>query len=55
MVRQEELARVPGLVDDLLADSARLDAMREAMLALAKPGAADEIADELVALAERWA
>ena len=43
--------RVPALVDELLADPARLAAMREAMLALARPDAAEVIADELVALA----
>jgi UDP-N-acetylglucosamine--N-acetylmuramyl-(pentapeptide) pyrophosphoryl-undecaprenol N-acetylglucosamine transferase len=43
--------RVPALVADLLADPTRLDAMRAAMRAVAKPDAADRIADELVALA----
>jgi UDP-N-acetylglucosamine--N-acetylmuramyl-(pentapeptide) pyrophosphoryl-undecaprenol N-acetylglucosamine transferase len=52
-VRQEELARVPALVDELLADPERLRAMGDAMRALAKPEAADEIADELLALAGR--
>jgi UDP-N-acetylglucosamine--N-acetylmuramyl-(pentapeptide) pyrophosphoryl-undecaprenol N-acetylglucosamine transferase len=52
MVRQEDLERVPGLVEELLVDDARLRAMRDAMRALARPHAADEIADELVALAE---
>ena len=51
VVRQEELARVPALVDELLGDPRRLERMREAMLRLAKPDAADEIADELVRLA----
>jgi UDP-N-acetylglucosamine--N-acetylmuramyl-(pentapeptide) pyrophosphoryl-undecaprenol N-acetylglucosamine transferase len=50
-VVQEELDRVPGLVDDLLADPDRLRRMSEAMRALAKPDAAHEIADELVRLA----
>jgi UDP-N-acetylglucosamine--N-acetylmuramyl-(pentapeptide) pyrophosphoryl-undecaprenol N-acetylglucosamine transferase len=52
VVRQDELGRVPGLVDELLADPERLRTMGEAMRALAKPRAADEIADELIALAE---
>jgi UDP-N-acetylglucosamine--N-acetylmuramyl-(pentapeptide) pyrophosphoryl-undecaprenol N-acetylglucosamine transferase len=52
-VRQEELARVPALVDELLADPERLRAMSDAMRALAKPEAADEIADELLSLAGR--
>ena len=46
-----EVGRVPALVDELLADPERLAAMRESMLALARPDAADVIADELVALA----
>jgi UDP-N-acetylglucosamine--N-acetylmuramyl-(pentapeptide) pyrophosphoryl-undecaprenol N-acetylglucosamine transferase len=53
VVRQEELARVPGLVDELLADLERLGRMGEAMRALAKPNAADDIADELLELAGR--
>ena len=42
----------PRSSHELLADPARLAAMREAMLALARPDAADDVADELVALAE---
>lgn len=53
VVPQEELDRVPGLVDALLGDPDRLARMRDRMRALARPRAADEIADELVALAER--
>jgi UDP-N-acetylglucosamine--N-acetylmuramyl-(pentapeptide) pyrophosphoryl-undecaprenol N-acetylglucosamine transferase len=53
LVPEAELARVPALVDALLADRARLAAMREAMAALARPDAADEIAEELIALARR--
>ncbi|HJR96147.1 MAG TPA: UDP-N-acetylglucosamine--N-acetylmuramyl-(pentapeptide) pyrophosphoryl-undecaprenol N-acetylglucosamine transferase, partial [Gaiellaceae bacterium] len=52
VVDQRELARVPALVEELLADPARLAAMSEAMRSLAKPDAADVVADELVALAE---
>jgi UDP-N-acetylglucosamine--N-acetylmuramyl-(pentapeptide) pyrophosphoryl-undecaprenol N-acetylglucosamine transferase len=51
VVRQEELARVPALVEELLGDPPRLRRMSDAMRALAKPRAADEIADELVTLA----
>jgi UDP-N-acetylglucosamine--N-acetylmuramyl-(pentapeptide) pyrophosphoryl-undecaprenol N-acetylglucosamine transferase len=51
VVRQEELGRVPALADELLGDPERLGRMREAMLRLARPEAADEIADELVRLA----
>jgi UDP-N-acetylglucosamine--N-acetylmuramyl-(pentapeptide) pyrophosphoryl-undecaprenol N-acetylglucosamine transferase len=52
VVRQEELARVPALVGGLFGDPDRLREMGAAMRALAKPEAADEIADELVRLAE---
>jgi UDP-N-acetylglucosamine--N-acetylmuramyl-(pentapeptide) pyrophosphoryl-undecaprenol N-acetylglucosamine transferase len=51
VVPDAEIDRVPALVDELLADPARLERMRESMLALARPDAAEEIADELVALA----
>ncbi len=51
VVPDAEVDRVPALVAELLADAARLAAMRESMLALARPDAADEIADQLVALA----
>jgi UDP-N-acetylglucosamine--N-acetylmuramyl-(pentapeptide) pyrophosphoryl-undecaprenol N-acetylglucosamine transferase len=51
VVRQEELARVRMLAEELLADAERLQRMSEAMRALAKPDAAHEIADELVRLA----
>jgi UDP-N-acetylglucosamine--N-acetylmuramyl-(pentapeptide) pyrophosphoryl-undecaprenol N-acetylglucosamine transferase len=52
VVDQSELARVPALVEELLGDEARLAQMSEDMRALARPDAADVIADELVALAE---
>ena len=39
------------LVDQLLADRPRLESMRAAMLSMARPAAADEIAEELIALA----
>jgi UDP-N-acetylglucosamine--N-acetylmuramyl-(pentapeptide) pyrophosphoryl-undecaprenol N-acetylglucosamine transferase len=51
VVLEDALPRVPELVDDLLADPARLARMSASMKALAKPGAADDIADELVRLA----
>jgi UDP-N-acetylglucosamine--N-acetylmuramyl-(pentapeptide) pyrophosphoryl-undecaprenol N-acetylglucosamine transferase len=51
VVREEELDRVPVLVDELLADPPRLRRMSDAMRALARPAAAEEIADELVRLA----
>ena len=52
LVPDAEIDRVPDVVDELLGDPARLAAMREAMLGLARPDAAGTIADELVALAE---
>lgn len=51
VVPEPELERVPGLVAELLADRSRLAAMSDAMRGLARPDAAEEIADELVALA----
>jgi UDP-N-acetylglucosamine--N-acetylmuramyl-(pentapeptide) pyrophosphoryl-undecaprenol N-acetylglucosamine transferase len=52
VVADDELdARIPGIVAELLANDGRLAAMREAMLALARPDAADVIAEELIALA----
>jgi len=51
VVPEPELDRVPALVDELLADPDRLGAMRAAMLSMARPGAAAEIAEELIALA----
>jgi UDP-N-acetylglucosamine--N-acetylmuramyl-(pentapeptide) pyrophosphoryl-undecaprenol N-acetylglucosamine transferase len=51
VVPDADLGRIPALVDELLADPDRLAAMRAAMHALAKPDAADEIAEELIELA----
>jgi UDP-N-acetylglucosamine--N-acetylmuramyl-(pentapeptide) pyrophosphoryl-undecaprenol N-acetylglucosamine transferase len=51
VVPERELDRVPALVDELLADRPRLESMRAAMLAMARPQAAEEIAEELIALA----
>jgi UDP-N-acetylglucosamine--N-acetylmuramyl-(pentapeptide) pyrophosphoryl-undecaprenol N-acetylglucosamine transferase len=51
VVDQAHLERVPSLAEELLADRARLARMGEAMRALAKPDAADVVADELLALA----
>ena len=51
VVPEPELDRVAALVDELLADRSRLDAMAAAMRAMARPEAADEIAEELIALA----
>ena len=51
LVPEDELGRVPGLVDELLGDPDRLAAMGRAMRAMARPRAAEEIAEELIALA----
>jgi UDP-N-acetylglucosamine--N-acetylmuramyl-(pentapeptide) pyrophosphoryl-undecaprenol N-acetylglucosamine transferase len=51
MVRDLDLGDVPDIVRSLLHDPPRLARMREAMLRAAKPEAADEIAEELIALA----
>jgi UDP-N-acetylglucosamine--N-acetylmuramyl-(pentapeptide) pyrophosphoryl-undecaprenol N-acetylglucosamine transferase len=53
LVPDEELDRVPGLVRELLDDPARLAEMRRRMLERARPDAAREIAEELIALASR--
>jgi len=53
VVADDELDRVPALVADLLSHPQRLVGMRTSMLALARPDAADVIADELVVLARR--
>jgi UDP-N-acetylglucosamine--N-acetylmuramyl-(pentapeptide) pyrophosphoryl-undecaprenol N-acetylglucosamine transferase len=51
VVDEAEAARAPKAVEELLDDSDRLAAMAAAMRGLAKPDAAEEIADELVSLA----
>ncbi len=53
MVRELDLDDVPELVRSLLGDAPRLARMGEAMLRAARPDAAVEIADELVAMATR--
>lgn len=51
MVRDLDVAAVPEHVRSLLGDRDRLERMSEAMLRVARPAAADEIADGLVQLA----
>jgi len=51
VVPESELERVPRVVTELLDDSPRLESMRKAMLSMARPYAADEIAEEVIALA----
>jgi UDP-N-acetylglucosamine--N-acetylmuramyl-(pentapeptide) pyrophosphoryl-undecaprenol N-acetylglucosamine transferase len=51
VVSEAEASRAPQVVEGLLDDGDRLAAMAAAMRAVAKPDAAEEIADELVSLA----
>jgi UDP-N-acetylglucosamine--N-acetylmuramyl-(pentapeptide) pyrophosphoryl-undecaprenol N-acetylglucosamine transferase len=51
VVPEANLERAPALVDELLLDAALREPMRRAMLGAARPQAADEIAEELIALA----
>ena len=51
IVPEAEAARAPRVVEELLDDADRCAAMGASMRAFAKPGAAREIADELVSLA----
>ena len=51
VVPDADVDLVPGVVADLLAAPARLEAMRAGMLVLARPDAAEAIADELIELA----
>jgi UDP-N-acetylglucosamine--N-acetylmuramyl-(pentapeptide) pyrophosphoryl-undecaprenol N-acetylglucosamine transferase len=52
VVGQSDLMLVPALAEELLGDADRLARMSNAMRTLARPGAADVVADELVVLAE---
>jgi UDP-N-acetylglucosamine--N-acetylmuramyl-(pentapeptide) pyrophosphoryl-undecaprenol N-acetylglucosamine transferase len=51
VVPEDEAARAPDVIRALLDDQRRLGEMSRAMLRVARPDAADEIAEELVALA----
>jgi UDP-N-acetylglucosamine--N-acetylmuramyl-(pentapeptide) pyrophosphoryl-undecaprenol N-acetylglucosamine transferase len=51
VVSQTELGTVPELARSLLDDPRRLAELRQAMLSLARPDAAEKIAEELIALA----
>jgi UDP-N-acetylglucosamine--N-acetylmuramyl-(pentapeptide) pyrophosphoryl-undecaprenol N-acetylglucosamine transferase len=51
LLPETELGRAPDLVRSLLDDHRRLGQMGEAMLGVARPDAADTIAEELIALA----
>jgi UDP-N-acetylglucosamine--N-acetylmuramyl-(pentapeptide) pyrophosphoryl-undecaprenol N-acetylglucosamine transferase len=53
VVPDDRVAEVPPLAESLLGDGERLGAMRAAMLRLARPDAAEQIAEELIALASR--
>jgi UDP-N-acetylglucosamine--N-acetylmuramyl-(pentapeptide) pyrophosphoryl-undecaprenol N-acetylglucosamine transferase len=50
VVPEDEISRAPALIRSLLEDELRLAEMSSAMLQLARPDAADEIAEELLAL-----
>ncbi len=52
VIAEDEVAAAPGRVQSLLEEDGRLRAMSEAMRRLAKPDAADEIAEELIGLCE---
>jgi UDP-N-acetylglucosamine--N-acetylmuramyl-(pentapeptide) pyrophosphoryl-undecaprenol N-acetylglucosamine transferase len=51
LVPESELGRVPEILRSLLDDPRRREEMSAAMLRVARPDAADEIAEELIALA----
>jgi len=51
VVPEPAIARVPAIVRDLLGDGVRLTEMGNAMRRASRPGAAEEIAEELIALA----
>jgi UDP-N-acetylglucosamine--N-acetylmuramyl-(pentapeptide) pyrophosphoryl-undecaprenol N-acetylglucosamine transferase len=51
VVPEAEIARAPELIRSLLEDPGRLGAMSRAMRELSRPDAAEEIAEELIALA----
>jgi UDP-N-acetylglucosamine--N-acetylmuramyl-(pentapeptide) pyrophosphoryl-undecaprenol N-acetylglucosamine transferase len=51
LVPETELGRVPELVRSLLGDPRRLAQMRDAMMRVARPDAADVIAEEVLRLA----
>ena len=51
VVPESELDRVPALVGELFEDRQRLESMSAAMRSMARPRAADEIAEELITLA----
>jgi UDP-N-acetylglucosamine--N-acetylmuramyl-(pentapeptide) pyrophosphoryl-undecaprenol N-acetylglucosamine transferase len=51
VVPEDEAGRAPDVIRALLDDQRRLGEMSRAMLRVARPDAADEIAEELVALA----
>ena len=51
VIPESEVGRAPELIRSLLDDPRRLAQMSDAMLRLARPAAADEIAEELIALA----
>ena len=53
VLEEAEIARLPGLIQELLTDSARLQGMREAARKLARPNAAADIAKLVREVAKR--
>jgi UDP-N-acetylglucosamine--N-acetylmuramyl-(pentapeptide) pyrophosphoryl-undecaprenol N-acetylglucosamine transferase len=51
VVQEPEVGRAPDLIRSLLDDPGKLAEMSAAMTRLARPDAADEVAEELIALA----
>jgi UDP-N-acetylglucosamine--N-acetylmuramyl-(pentapeptide) pyrophosphoryl-undecaprenol N-acetylglucosamine transferase len=53
VVPDADVARVPALIQEILADRNRLAGMQSAMLGLARPLAAEEVAEEVIRLGSR--
>jgi len=51
VIPENDVGRAPDVIRSLIADPTRRDEMSRAMLRVARPDAADEIAEELIALA----
>jgi UDP-N-acetylglucosamine--N-acetylmuramyl-(pentapeptide) pyrophosphoryl-undecaprenol N-acetylglucosamine transferase len=51
VIPENDVGHAPDVIRSLLADTARREEMSRAMLRVARPDAADEIAEELIALA----
>src|SRR6185312_4549173 len=51
VIPENDVGRAPDVIRSLMTDPARREEMSRAMLRVARPDAADEIAEELIALA----